>query len=463
MTKEKFTFTPEWQFDLINFITFDKYGPKALELLDPDFFTYLPHAVIVAAIDRFYKKNKRIPGKTFLKEELLSLLRTRDYANAFSKDEKSEILGLLNDLYKPIRDGDLILQGIRQWAAYIQVKEEIEQVNLLNFEDYASFSKRILKATAIGVEDGNQQKGTLLINDIEERQWKRQDSQLVLPTPFRQINASTNADGYDRGSIIVILDKPKKGKTEQLVNIARGYLKMKKRIFYVDIENGQDSVATRFEQSIAKVTKKDILSGKYDKYVKKMLRKYRRLGGEIYIKRFPAYSTTAHDLQMEMDLMYQLKGLKFDILVIDFPGLMGATTGKNDDNERISDVYIDLANLALANDIEHIWAAHHVKREAEKREGTTYLENDIAKCIDIVRHVQAIWGLNRNEYEEENSILRMELVVQRDGIPHARALFYADHEIQRCDEMTSPEVKEYHKIQKEMVADIESDKFKGDL
>lgn len=463
MTKEKFTYTPDWQFDLINFITFDKNGPKALELIDPGSFTYLTHGVIVEGISRFYKKNRRIPGKTFLKEELLKLLRTKDYANAFSKEEKEEILELLNDLYKPIRDGDLILQGVRQWAAYLRVKEEIEEVNLLNFEDYPSFSKRILQATAVGFDDTHQQGGTLLIHNIEDRQLKRQDSQLVLPTPFKQINASTNAGGYDRGSIIVVLDKPKKGKTEQLVNIARGYLKMKKKIFYVDIENGQDSIATRFEQSLAKVTKRDILSGKYDKYVKKVLRKYRRLGGEVYIKRFPAYSTTASDLQVEMDLMYQLSGLKFDTIVIDFPALMGSTSGKQDDNERISDVYIDLANLALTNDIEHIWAAHHVKREAEKREGTTYLENDIAKCIDIVRHVQAIWGLNRNEYEEENGIVRMELVVQRDGIPHARALFYADHEIQRCDEMNPQEIKEYHKVQKEMVADIEADKFKGDL
>ena len=463
MTKEKFTFTPEWQIDLLNFITSDRMGVKALELVISDYFTLLPHAVILEGIKRFHKRERRIPGKTFLKEELLSLLRTRDYVNTFSKDERGEIVDILDDLYKPVRDGDLLLRDTARWASYIELKAEIESVDLMNFEGHTEFSGKVMKAISLGMISKEQTLGTFLIKDIETRQLARQAGDIVLPTPFRQINRLTNAGGYDKGSIMVILDRPKKAKTSMLVNIAKGYMKMKKRIFMVDLENGQDSLAMRFEQSIAGVTKKDLLMGKYDKYVKKVLRKYKRLGGEVYIKRFPAFSTTTHHLQQEMDLMYQLHGITFTDLIIDYPGLMGALSGKKDDTERISDVYVDITNLILANNIDHCWAAHHVVRAAEKRMPTIYQENDIAKCIDIVRHVHAIYGLNRNEAEEEQGILRMELVVQRDGLPHGRALFNSDLEVQRLEEMTAEEIKTYHRVNEELVNAIETDQYKGDI
>ena len=37
----------------------------------------------------------------------------------------------------------------------------------------------------------------------------------------------------------------------------------------------------------------------------------------------------------------------------------------------------------------------------------------------------------------------MELVVQRDGLPNAKALFHIDYETQRADEFTVEQVKEY--------------------
>lgn len=463
MTKEKFTFTIEWQLDLLNFITIDRLGVKALELVDADYFALLPHAVILRGIQKFHKREGRVPGKTLLREELLSLLRTKDYVNAFSKDEKTEIIGLLDKLYTPIRDGDLLLKNVAKWASYIELKGEIESVDLMDFDSYTEFSNRITKAINIRESDKQEASGTFLIKDIESRQLARQDSPTVIPTPFRQINKITNAGGYDKGSIIVVLDRPKRAKTAMLVNIAKGYMKMKKKIFVVDLENGQESLAMRFEQSVAGVTKKELLAGKYDRYVKKILRKYRRLGGEIYIKRFPAFTTTTLDLQKEIDLAYQLYGIVFNDMIIDYPGIMGSLSKKQDDTERISDVYIDITNLVLRNNIEHTWVAHHVVRAAEKRMPTIYQENDIAKCIDIVRHVHAIYGLNRNEPEEEAGIIRMELVSQRDGLPHGRALFNSDLEVQRISEMTIEEVKTYHSINEALVKAIESDEFKGDL
>ena len=235
-----------------------------------------------------------------------------------------------------------------------------------------------------------------------------------------------------------------------LINVARGYLKMKKKVLYIDLENGEDEIQIRLEQSVAKRTKKEILSGDFDEKTQKTLRKYKRLGAELVVKRFPAFATNAHHIQVYMDFLYREYGIRFDELIIDYAALLGATSGKIDDNDRISDVYVELANLASnpSNNIEHIWTAHHIKRDAHKREESCYEGNDIAKCIDIVRHSQAIFGLNRNDDDLANDVFRMEVVEQRDGKPFGRALFHMDIDRQFAKEFT-PSQRRKHLTQYE--------------
>ena len=48
-------------------------------------------------------------------------------------------------------------------------------------------------------------------------------------------------------------------------------------------------------------------------------------------------------------------------------------------------------------------------------------------------------------YEKENNQLRMELVVQRDGLPSGRVLFNLDANFQRVDEFTQAEIQNYYK------------------
>lgn len=441
----KFEYSTDYQYELLKFTLKDKDGYKALELYDQSYFTLDEHAVIADALKRFYSKYKRIPKEpSILKEEISNLFRSRDYIELFTSRDRSDILDNINKLYKSeCKDGDLILDKCVEFAKYVELKHVVENVNLLNVSEYDTFSSKIQKAIKHG-DSITEDYGTMLIGNIKERQFDRQDKKTVLPTPFQQINDATNAGGYDKGSVIVVLDRPKKFKTGMVINIARGYLKMKKKVLIIDLENGQDSYATRLEQSIAKRNKKEILSGKFDDKVQRILRKYKRLGGEIVIKRLPALTTTSMDIQFLFDHYYREHGMRFDILIVDYAGLMASTTQKVDDHSRIADAYLDLSNLAIKNGIEHVWSPHHVTKEAYSREKVKYRDSDLAKSTEIGRHVQAIWGLNRDEDEEENNIMRMELVTQRDGKQTARALFHVDYPTQRADEFNKSEIREYN-------------------
>lgn len=445
--ENKFKFTTEYQWDLLRYTVQDKNGERALNKYDDDYFTLIEHQVIAHGLKALFKRERRIPGETILREHISGMLNSKQYVNLVTRDEQSNILNLIKPLYHTqVTDGDMIYEYCKEFRTYTLVKGLIEGIDINDFSKYKVFQKQI--SVALSDEDElDDYKSSFLLDNIKERQFMRQEIKTIFPTPFKQINQLTNAGGYEKASILVVLDKQKKGKTAMLANVARGYLKMKKKVLIVDLENGKDNIFSRLEQSIMRISKAELLSGEHDAAIQKRFRKYKRFGGEVVVLRLPALVTTPDDLQNHIDKLYNKFGFRPDELIVDYAAKLGSNSKKDDERNRISDVYLELSNLALKNDIEHVWTANHVTREgAKSRMKTKYQGEDIALCIDIVRHAQAIFGLNRSEPEEEAGYFRLEIVEQRDGQPDGRAVFRMDMNTQRADELSSSERKEYDEI-----------------
>lgn len=248
--RNKFKYTTDYQWDLLRFIVQDSKGENALKKVEDDYFTLIEHQVIVYALKKYFKKNKRLPGETILREQIVIILNTKHFINAVSKNEQKEIISLIKPLYhEKVVDGTEIYEMCKQFSTYIKVKNIVEDMDINDFDSFPQVSKQF--QIAIADEDEREDlSSSFLLGNIKDRQLKRQQNKTVFPTPFRQINELTNAGGYDKGSVLVILDKQKKGKTMMLVNIARGYLRMRKKVLVIDLENGKDNYMTRAEQSI---------------------------------------------------------------------------------------------------------------------------------------------------------------------------------------------------------------------
>jgi len=439
----KFPFDSSFQEQIIKFVLNNPDGYEAMGVIKPSFFDLLNHAVIFHAIEVFNTKHGRIPSKPFLRNGLLDLMSTRHYRESLTQDDERDILSLVENLFgDPVPDGDLLLEAMYKFSSYVELSDLQSKTDFDNIQGYEDYAKKVNEIITKGSYTNSKNQGVFLIKGIKERQMKRQASDLVIPTPYHQLNALSSAGGFEPGSIMVILDRPKKLKTTFLVNTARKYMASKMKVLYIDLENGENSISARLEQSVGRVTKKDIMKGSKDKEVQKILRRYRRLGGEVFIKRLPAFST-ATDIQNVIDQHYRKEGILYGALIIDYIALMGAVSGKKDDFDRISDAYLDIANIMQKNSsIKHCWTANHIVRSARKKETSKYSEDDIAKCIDIVRHSHGIYGLNRTRTEFENDIVRLEIVMQREGVPIGRAYFRALPETQRMDELTKREIEE---------------------
>ena len=457
--KIKFSFDTEFQLEILRFIIQDKEGGLVINRIKPSYLTLIEHSLIAEALFKYYKKQKRIPSENVLRELIDELLKSKSYVDLVTKDDIPNIKKIIHNLYTlPLRDSQYIQEKVYQFSTYIEMKNLNDSFDLDNFDQYEDYSKKIEKILQRS-KPKREDEPLFMIRDVAERQFKRQSEPSVIPCPFRQLNDLTNAGGYPAHSVNVILDKPKAKKTFFMVNIARGYLRMKKSVLYIDTENGKDQIMDRMIQSSINKTKKELYSGEYDKLEAKHLRKLARFKTEFIVERVPAMITDCNYIR-DLILKLRAQGIDIRVLFIDYAGKLASIAGDKEDFDRISNVYIDIANTAEELDLDIVWTAHHITREGKKHRTTRYDENDISGSIAIVRNAQVIMGLNATSQEEKDNILRCELVVQRDGLPTGRALFKIDTEKQRATEFTREERKAYDNTYAEEVDNMIKKKSK---
>lgn len=441
----KFSFTPDFQLEILRFILRDKEGGLVLRRVKSSYLVLIEHALIFEGISKYFKKQGKMPSENILKQVIKELLESKAYVDLVTKDDLPSIQKLISNLYHiPLSDSEYIKERIYQFSTYVEMKNLNDSFDLDNFEQYEEYSRKIEKVLQKS-KPKKEDEPLYMIRDVTERQFKRQSEPSVIPCPYRQLNDLTNAGGYPEHSVNVILDKPKAKKTFFMVNLARGYLRMKKSVLYIDTENGQDQIMDRFIQSSINKTKKELYSGEYDKLEAKHLRKLARFGVELVVKKVPAMITDVTYIR-EKIIQLRNQGIDIRVLMVDYAGKLASISRDREDFERISNVYVDLQNLAEELHLDIIWTAHHITREGKKHRLTRYDENDISGSIAIVRNAQVIMGLNSTEQEEKDNILRAEIVVQRDGLPSGRALFKCDVERQRCTEFTKEQRKQYDEI-----------------
>jgi hypothetical protein len=444
LKRVKFEFLPDFQELILQYTVTDPKGYKVLELYEDSFFTLIPHSVIAYILKKYYKKNKNIPEQPYFREELRMGYQMDKILKLHLTDEDvNQIDEIVARIYSgPVKEPEVIVDKCVSFARYVKFKEELENVNINAYDSYEKSIEKLRQANNIGLDLENSY-GTFLVSGMNDRAHKREATHGVHPTPFWQLNRLLNGGGTEYGNVFTILSTEKIFKTGALINVARGYLKMRKKGFYVDLENGEVAITIRNEQSIANVNRETIQQGLIDNKLLKLFRKYKRIGSELVIKKFPSLKTTTDSLRTWLDSLKRDYGFVPQFGIIDYGLLLGATSGKTDDTQRISDGFLDIKNLSTDYQLECLWTAAHTTRDGNKRLGTKFLPTDTAKCMDITKHIDALLGLQQNKEEKEAGVMRLEVLEQRNGMDNGKMLFWVDIPKQRMKEFNKTEIKEY--------------------
>lgn len=434
--REKFSFNIEYQLEVLKYFIHSKDSLLIVPKVKSEYFTLIEHSIIMKAISKYVRKYSKIPGKALLKEGCYELMKKKEYVDLVTKEDIPNIDKCIDNLYSSnLRDTEAVRETIYNFSAYVEMKALNERMDFTNFSLYSEYQAKISKIIQNSkpqVEDTP----LMMVEDTTRRQLLRKTDPDVVPTPFWQLNQLSNGNGYSKGSIFVLLDKPKARKTFSLINIARGYLSMKKNVLYIDTENGKAQIMERMIQSTLNKTRLEMLSGDFDKLEQSHMRKYRRLGVDFIVERIPALVGDVNQIKSIIHKLKLEKGIDIQILVVDYAAKLASISRDKEEISRINNVYIELDNLAHEMGIEAIWTAQHVTREAAKHKATRYEDNDIASSISIIRNAQCILGLNSTDEEEAHDIQRLEVVVQRDGKPYGRCLFNVNLDTQRWKEFS---------------------------
>lgn len=225
---------------------------------------------------KFVKKYHKIPSQALLIESCTQLLESREYIDLVTRDDVPGIIKMIKNLFSsPLKDHDVIQENILKFAAYIEMKSLNESMDFSNFNLYEDYQNKVANIIRNSLPQKDEEP-LLMVGGTVRRQLMRKMSPNIIPTPYWQLNNLSNANGYPQNSIFVILDRPKAKKTFALINIARGYLAMKKNVLYIDTENGKNNIMERMVQSTLNKNRKEILSGEYDKLEQRHMRKYRK-------------------------------------------------------------------------------------------------------------------------------------------------------------------------------------------
>lgn len=444
---DKFTFSIDFQLEVIRYFIQSKESLLTIDKIKPGYFALIEHAIVMESLRKFVRKYHKIPSQALLVETCTSLLNGREYVDLVTKDDIPNIHKLIKSLYsQPLKDEDIIQDNILKFAAYIEMKNLNETMDFSNFNLYEDYQNKVANIIRNSTPQKDEEP-LYMVGGTTRRQLMRKVNPNIIPTPYWQLNKLSNGNGYPQNSIFVILDRPKAKKTFAMINIARGYLAMKKNVLYIDTENGKNNIMERMVQSTLNKTKKEILSGEFDKLEQRHMRKYKKLGVEFIVERIPAKIGDANTIKYIIKKLETEKGIKINVLVIDYAAKLASIGKHKEDTERIDNVYIDLDNLGAELELDAIWTAQHITREGAKHKTTRYEDNDIASSISIVRNAQCILGLNSTDDEEEHGIQRLEIVVQRDGLPHGRCLFNVDGDRQRWKEFTKEARNTYDETQ----------------
>jgi len=463
MGKHKFEFGTDFQELILKYTVTDRKGYKALELYDDSYFALIHDSVIAFALKKYYKKRKRIPEQAMLREQVRTLYTSgqRELFSALQDKDRKVIDKKINSIYNgEVADPDAVMHKIINFAKYARFKDELEKIDINKFDSYEQAITKLRAANNVG-NTLEEDFGTDLVAGIGDRVHKRDQANDIHPTPIKQFNALLNSGGLEVGSLVLIASQAKRGKTAMGINIAKGLMKLGRKVLYIDYENGEKALTTRAEQSVISASHEQIVSGDMDEKLMKQLRKYRRLGGEIKIKRMVAYVNHCGDIQTFIDRCWEELGVRFTDVIIDYADLMAALSGKTDEFGRISDAYVDIKNLLEKNKFKSGWTFSHVKKEAKVRRGTKYIQEDLAKCIDKMRHADAALGLQENDDEKEQGVMRLEIMDQRQGKPDGSMYFWVDLNTQKAKEFSKSQIKEIRaqlasdkKLKREKVSDL---------
>ncbi|QEG04180.1 DNA helicase [Bacillus phage BC-T25] len=322
---------------------------------------------LVGIIKRYYQTNRNVLNE----DTFLTLAQTKLDRMRKDVEEQQKYFDKIHTLYK-VRDNaddSVIDENIE-----IHIKKAMQidwmtkvAMNLENpsyMDKAAEEFKQILLLNLSGKRDE-------IINVLDDAEYKRTALstlyQNIIPTGFADID-HLNSGGLAKGELGMIVAASGTGKTLILTNLATNYTKMKKNVLFIALEELENRMILKLEQSLLRRNRSQILTGtalnqvEFDKN-QQFIKEKRDMFGNLFFARFsPRTITPAKVEQLISDVKLRW-GIDLDVVIIDYPELLRDPNATGDDAKDGGRLFEEMRRIGQEYNVV-MWTAAQMNRSA---------------------------------------------------------------------------------------------------
>ncbi|WCS69732.1 hypothetical protein Goe25_01040 [Bacillus phage vB_BsuM-Goe25] len=297
---------------------------------------------IYIELSHIIKRHYQTKRDVVTEDILLTLVE--DKLDRMKKDGETQ-----QKYFNAIRD----LYGIRDSSDDRVIDEEIEKyikkhmrrdllmkaaMNLENEEEMDKLDSKFREINLLDISGGKQE----IINVIDDVEYKKHALatifQNTIPTGFFAID-HLNGGGLAKGELGLVVASSGTGKTLVLTNLATNYTKNKYNVLFIALEELENRMILKFEQSMLRQNKSSILTGgnlnetNFNKY-QEFYQKNRESFGNLFFARYSPRTVTPAKIEQLISDVAVREGVRLDVVIIDYPELLRnpASTGNEADD-----------------------------------------------------------------------------------------------------------------------------------
>ena len=329
-------------------------NPDYLHKINPEFFRIKEFQQFFKVIKSFFERYNKVPTKKQFEHLLIAKKMTDKISNeavdsVFDTDINEYDQEWLKENFHTFLEYRNVLIKLENAVEYAQTTE----VNTENINDFVhTLKKTVGEGNSLGLDFN----GGLDFYDADSHKSKRIER---FKTGYNFFDVVMGG-GYGYGNLVVLLGEPKVGKSVWLVNLACNAVRNGHNVCYITLELQDFDITQRCGANLLNMSMNEYSESAEDSAtMKQKLKEFKFenstssfiIPGQLFIKEFPMSTASVIDFESYLKREQELHGIHFDLVVIDYIGIVKNWRIPNSENTYIKIKHIseDLRAMGQKN------------------------------------------------------------------------------------------------------------------
>lgn len=331
-------------------------------------------------------------------------------------DNSSYEDGWISNKFKAWKLSNLTKNNVLKSVEYIR---GLEEINYDNVVDVAAKIKNMFnEASLIGDDDND------LGEDFDDPEsHKVTDTSRKISTGWSCLDKILSG-GWDQASLNVLMAETNGGKSMWMANMAVKSADQGANVVYITLEMGSQKVMKRIGAMRLRIPADDYDEKAKDTiFMKNKLNSLKNMNGglfnskpgKIFVKKYNTSDCTITDIDNYIHKLEQSKGVKINMVIIDYISLMGLEKGLDFSN------MLFLKGKHFAEGLRYVADKHNCcVITATQTEKSVWGGNDIdlkniPESKAIAETADSVWAIIRNPEMKKNNLYRLKILKLRSG------------------------------------------------